>query len=133
MGSCSSKGGGSGGGASNAKFNGFSITQDGKTEDYIVVNGEVLFADGRSRKDMFGIDQLEMIQRVYDIEGSSDKVIERINRIGKAKAEILPDKKVKKLQSERRETRKKKEEAFHKDVYKRKKGVKRHSAYWSAM
>ena len=59
---------------SNAKYKGFSVTRDGKTENYIVVNGSVQYADGRDRKEsspFASFDSLEMLQKAYDLEDSS--------------------------------------------------------------
>ena len=129
---CGNMGGG-GSGNGNSKYNGFSITQDGVTKNYIVMNGGVHFADGSQDKDMFGNDQVEMIQRVYDLEGNVDSVIKRINRIGIAQAKTLPDKEVERMQAERTADRKATQDQQAQDAYKRKGGVNRHRLYWSAM
>ena len=74
-----------------------------------------------------------MIQKAYDIEKSTKGIIKRINKIGKAKATVLSDKNVKKMQEEYNIEREKARKQLEKDVYKRKKGINKHSAYWSAM
>ncbi len=120
---------------SNAKYKGFSITRDGKTENYIVVKGSVQFADGRDRRaaGIGNIDQLETIQRAYDLEGNTKGLIERINRIGQAKATTLADKEVTKLRKKRDKEREEASKEEQRNAYRRKRGVNRHRAYWSAM
>ena len=120
-------------GGGNAKYNGFSITNaDGKTENYIVVGGEVQFADGRPRT-ILGTDQLEVMQQAYDSAGSTDGIIKRVNEVGIGSAKTLSDKNVEKLSKDRDEEREQKRKQFETDVYKRKHGVNRHRRYWSAM
>lgn len=120
---------------SNAKYKGFSVTANGKTENYIVVNGSVQYADGRDRRatTLANIDSLEMLQRAYDLEGSTKGLIDRINKIGQAKATVLADKEVVKLKKKRDKERKETREAQEKGAYRSKGGVNRHRAYWSAM
>ena len=140
MGRGSSKVGGStgGGGGSNAKFEGFSITdQDGIKRNFIVQNGKVLNAESGTAEGRgilgLDVDSVAMYQKAYDIEGNTSGLIKRINNIGIAKAETLSDEKVIDLQKEYKKKRKKATEQFEKDVYKRKQGVNRHRTYWSAM
>lgn len=120
--------------ASNAKYNGFSITRkDGTTSHYKVINGKVLpavEADGTHNM-LKGVGSKEPAQALYDKLGSVDAVIKRVNKIGKAKASILSDKDVKKMNSDYN----KKREEFSKSqgVRNSKKGVNRHHRYWSAM
>lgn len=120
---------------SNTRYKGFSITRDGKTENYIVVKGSVQFADGRDRRaaGIGNIDQLEMLQRAYDLEGNTKGLIERINSIGQAKATTLADKEVTKLRKKRDKEREEARKEEQRNAYRRKKGVNRHRAYWSAM
>lgn len=120
-------------GTGNSKYNGFSITQNGKTENYIVVDGEVHFADGRDDNDALGNNQLSIIQQAYDVEGNTDGVIQRINRIGLASAHTLSDKAVLDLQKKRKKDRQQTAKQLAQGAYKRKKGVNRHRTYWSAM
>lgn len=136
MGRGSSKAGG--GGGSNAKFKGFSITdQNGIKSNFIVQNGKVLNAESgmAGGGGILGIDMnsVDMYQKAYDLEGSTSGLIKRINNIGLAKAETLSDEKVIDLQKKYKKTRKEAAEQFEKDVYKKKQGVNRHRAYWSAM
>lgn len=134
MGRGSSKAGGGGGGG-NAKYHGFSITNaEGQKKNYIVAAGQVLYAESNRRGYGIGnIDELETMQRAYDTYGSVSKLINKVNSIDIAKAEVLSDKKVKEMQDKYTAESKKKRKQFESDVYKGKKRVNRHSAYWSAM
>ena len=129
MGRGSSKAGGGG----NSKYQGFSITNsDGKTENYIVVNGEVQYADGRNRTTL-GVDELEVFQQAYDSAGSTKAIIDRVNSVGIGTAKALSDKNVEELRKERDKDRAQRRKQFEADVYKRRRGVNRHRQYWSAM
>lgn len=120
--------------ASNAKYNGFSITRpDGTTSHYKVINGKVLpavEADGIHNM-LKGIGSKDPAQALYDKVGSVDAVIKRVNKIGKGKASVLSDKAIEKMNADYR----KKREEFTKSesVRSSKKGVNRHRLYWSAM
>lgn len=120
--------------ASNAKYNGFSITRkDGTTSHYKVINGKVLPAVEASgtRNMLKGVGSKDPWQVAYDKEGSVDGIIKRVNKIGKAKASILSDKDVEKMNSDYL----KKREEFSKSLGVRnsKKGINKHSLYWNAM
>ena len=120
--------------ASNAKYNGFSIIRkDGTTSHYKVINGKVLPAVETAGIDRMlkGVGSKDPVQVAYDKSGSVDAVIKRVNKIGKAKAQILSDKDVEKMNADYR----KKREEFSKSegVRNSKKGVNRHHRYWSAM
>ena len=124
------------GGGSNKKYNGFSITnQKGETKHYIVVNGRVENANGTGTGMLsaLGVRDTDVIQKVYDQEGSVKNVIKRVNSRGIGKASTLSDKNVEKMQKQYRNDREKARKQLESDAYKRKKGVNRHSAYWSAM
>lgn len=120
--------------ASNAKYNGFSITRkDGTTSHYKVIGGEVLpavEAEGFHRM-LKGMVSKDPAQALYDKLGSVDAVIKRVNKIGKAKASVLSDKAINKMNDDYL----KKREEFDKSesVRHSKKGVNRHRSYWSAM
>lgn len=120
--------------ASNAKYNGFSVTdQNGRTSHYKVIGGEVLpavEAEGFHRM-LKGVGSKDPAQALYDKLGSVDAVIKRVNKIGKAKASVLSDKAINKMNDDYL----KKREEFDKSesVRHSKKGVNRHSLYWSAM
>lgn len=120
--------------ASNAKYNGFSITRkDGTTSHYKVINGKVLpavEADGIHNM-LKGIGSKDPAQVAYDKEGSVDGIIKRVNKIGKAKASVLSDKAIDKMNADYR--KKRKEFSESESVRSSKKGVNRHSLYWSAM
>ena len=135
MGRGKSKVGSSG---SNSKYKGFSVTdQNGNKRNFIVKNGKVLNAESgmAGGGGILGLDanSTEIYQRAYEMEGSTSGLIKRINSVGLAKAETLSDKKVVDLQKKYKKRRKETEEQQKKDAYKRKHGVNRHRAYWSAM
>lgn len=120
--------------ASNAKYNGFSITRkDGTTSHYKVINGKVLPAVETAGIDRMlkGVGSKSAAQVLYDKVGSVDAVIKRVNKIGKAKASVLSDKAIDKMNGGYN----KKREEFQKSLSVRssKKGVNRHRLYWSAM
>lgn len=120
--------------ASNAKYNGFSITRkDGTTSHYKVINGKVLPAvEAEGIHNMLkGVGSKDPAQALYDKVGSVDAVIKRVNKIGKGKASVLSDKAIEKMNADYR----KKHEEFTKSesVRSSKKGVNRHRLYWSAM
>lgn len=120
--------------ASNAKYNGFSITRkDGTTSHYKVIGGKVLPAVETAGIDRMlkGVGSKSAAQVLYDKVGSVDAVIKRVNKIGKAKAQILSDKDVKKMDADYLKRR----DEFRKSesVRSSKKGVNRHRLYWSAM
>ena len=135
MGRGKSKVGSSG---SNSKYKGFSVTdQNGNKRNFIVKNGKVLNAESgmAGGGGILGLDanSTEIYQRAYEMEGSTSGLIKRINSVGLAKAETLSDKKVVDLQKKYKKRRKETEEQQEKDAYKRKHGVNRHRAFWSAM
>ncbi len=120
--------------ASNAKYNGFSIIRkDGTTSHYKVINGKVLPAVETAGIDRMlkGVGSKDSWQVAYDKSGSVDAVIKRVNKIGKAKAQILSDKAIDKMNADYR----KKREEFSKSLGVRnsKKGINKHSLYWNAM
>lgn len=120
--------------ASNAKYNGFSITRkDGTTSHYKVINGKVLpavEADGIHNM-LKGMGSKDPAQALYDKLGSVDAVIKRVNKIGKAKASVLSDKAIGKMNADY--LKKRKEFSESESVRSSKKGVNRHRTYWSAM
>lgn len=120
--------------ASNAKYNGFSITRkDGTTSHYKVINGKVLpavEADGIHNM-LKGVGSKDPVQVAYDKSGSVDAVIKRVNKIGKAKASVLSDKAIDKMNADY--LKKRKEFSESESVRSSKKGVNRHRTYWSAM
>ena len=118
--------------ASNAKYNGFSITyKDGSTSHYKVINGKVEPAVTvyGSQNMLKGIK--DPIQVAYDKLGSVDAVIKQVNKIGKGKASILSDKAIDKMNDNRNKMRA--EDAKHYSPRHSKKGINRHRRYWSAM
>lgn len=120
--------------ASNAKYNGFSITRkDGTTSHYKVINGKVLPAvEAIEIHNMLkGVGSKDPWQVAYDKEGSVDGIIKRVNKIGKAKASILSDKDVEKMNSDY--LKKRKEFSKSLGVRNSKKGINKHSLYWNAM
>lgn len=128
------RGGKRGSANSNTKYNGFSITnQDGETENYIVVNGEVRFADLRRYDSFMGVSSLDSIQNAYDTFGGVQGIIDRINSVGKGKASVLSDKRVEQLQDDYKEKRAKNDKQLDDLISGNKKSVNRHRAYWSAM
>lgn len=120
--------------ASNAKYNGFSITRkDGTTSHYKVINGKVLpavEADGIHNM-LKGVGSKDPAQVLYDKVGSVDAVIKRVNKIGKGKASVLSDKAIDKMNADY--LKKRKEFSESESVRSSKKGVNRHRTYWSAM
>ena len=120
--------------ASNAKYNGFSIIRkDGTTSHYKVINGKVLpavEADGIHNM-LKGIGSKDPWQVAYDQTGSVDAIIKRVNKTGKCKASVLSDKAIDKMNADYRKKRKEFDESM--SVRSSKKGVNRHSLYWSAM
>ena len=127
-----SSGKGGGGRASNTKYNGFKVvSKDGKEMNLVIENGVVKYADGHENPTNFLGNDLEVFQKVYDKEGSTKAIIDRINKIGNAKAGILSDKAVNDLREKSRKDREEKEKNY--SPRNSKKGVNRKSAYWSAM
>ena len=120
--------------ASNAKYNGFSITDEkGNTNHYIVIGGKISFATPKNaRGDLVRyFDSNHPFQKAYDKYGNVDAIIKRVNKVGKGKASILSDKAVEKMNTDYA-----KESANRKTDYtviSSKKGVNRHRSYWSAM
>lgn len=120
--------------ASNAKYNGFSITRkDGTTSHYKVINGKVLPAVETAGIDRMlkGVGSKSAAQVLYDKVGSVDAVIKRVNKIGKAKASVLSDKAIDKMNGGYNKKRKEFQKSL--SVRSSKKGVNRHRSYWSAM
>lgn len=120
--------------ASNAKYNGFSITDEkGNTNHYIVIGGKISFATPKNAHGTLVryFDSNHPFQKAYDKYGNVDAIIKRVNQVGKGKASILSDKAVEKMNADYA-----KESANRKPDYtvrSSKKGVNRHSLYWSAM
>ena len=104
MGSCGSgakssgANGGAGSGISNAKYNGFSVTDsEGNTENYVVINGIVDYADNRKFLGVSNMQAPEVMQNAYDSFGSVNAIIDRVNQNGVGKASILPDTEVERI------------------------------------
>lgn len=120
--------------ASNAKYNGFSVTdKNGRTSHYKVINGKVLpavEADGIHNM-LKGVGSKDPAQVLYDKVGSVDAIIKRVNKIGKGKASVLSDKAIDKMNADYRKKRKEFDESM--SVRSSKKGVNGHRLYWSAM
>lgn len=120
--------------ASNAKYNGFSITDEkGNTNHYIVIGGKISFATPKNERGNLVryFDSNHPFQKAYDKYGNVDAIIKRVNKVGKGKASILSDKAVEKMNTDYA-----KESANRKTDYtvrSSKKGVNRHRSYWSAM
>lgn len=120
--------------ASNAKYNGFSITDSkGNTSHYKVINGKVepAVAEYGIQNMLKGIGSKDPIQAAYDRLGSVDKVIKQVNKIGKGKASTLSDKAVEKMNADYR--KKRKEFSDSEGPRNSKKGINKHSLYWNAM
>ena len=129
-GASSGKGGGDR--ASNAEYNGVKVVSKyGKDMHLVIEHGDVGYADRHENPTNFLGNELEVFQKVYDKEGSAQAIIDRINKIGNAKAGILSDKAVNDLREKRRKDREEKEKNY--SPRNSKKGVNRKSAYWSAM
>lgn len=120
--------------ASNAKYNGFSITDEkGNTNHYIVIGGKISMATTKNTRGSLVryFDSNHPFQKAYDKYGNVDAIIKRVNKVGKGKASILSDKAVEKMNDDYA-----KELANRKKDYtvrSSKKGVNRHRSYWSAM
>jgi superoxide dismutase len=120
--------------ASNAKYNGFSITDEkGNTNHYIVIGGKISMATTKNTRGSLVryFDSNHPFQKAYDKYGNVDAIIKRVNKVGKGKASILSDKAVEKMNDDYA-----KELANRKTDYtvrSSKKGVNRHKLYWSAM
>lgn len=120
--------------ASNAKYNGFSITDEkGNTNHYIVIDGKISMATTKNTRGSLVryFDSNHPFQKAYDKYGNVDAIIKRVNKVGKGKASILSDKAVEKMNDDYA-----KELANRKTDYtvrSSKKGVNRHRSYWSAM
>ena len=110
--------------ASNAKYNGFSLTDKNGTRHYKVINGKVQDAiEGEGFDGLFH-SKAHHLQPMYDKLGSVDAMIKQVNKIGKGKA-------IDKMYDERQ--KKKAEDDKHYSSRNSKKGVNRHRSYWSAM
>lgn len=118
--------------ASNAKYNGFSVTdQNGRTSHYKVINGKVQDAiEGEGFDGLFH-SKAHHLQPIYDKLGSVDAMIKQVNKIGKGKASVLSDKAIDRMYEERQ--KKKKEDDKHYSPRNSKKGINKHSLYWNAM
>lgn len=117
--------------ASNAKYNGFSLTDKNGTRHYKVINGKVQDAiEGEGFDGLFH-SKAHHLQAVYDKLGSVDAVIKQVNKIGKGKASVLSDKAIDKMYKERQ--KKRKEDDKHYSPRNSKKGINKHSLYWNAM
>lgn len=117
--------------ASNAKYNGFSLTDKNGTRHYKVINGKVQDAiEGEGFDGLFH-SKAHHLQPMYDKLGSVDAMIKQVNKIGKGKASVLSDKDIDKMYDERQ--KKKTEDDKHYSSRNSKKGVNRHRSYWSAM
>lgn len=120
--------------ASNAKYNGFSITDEkGNTNHYIVIGGKISMATTKNTRGSLVryFDSNHPFQKAYDKYGNVDAIIKRVNKVGKGKASILSDKAVEKMNDDYA-----KELANRKTDYtvrSSKKGVNRHRSYWSSM
>lgn len=120
--------------ASNAKYNGFSITDEkGNTNHYIVIGGKISMVTTKNTRGSLVryFDSNHPFQKAYDKYGNVDAIIKRVNKVGKGKASILSDKAVEKMNDDYA-----KELANRKTDYtvrSSKKGVNRHRSYWSAM
>ena len=120
--------------ASNAKYNGFSITDEkGNTNHYIVIGGKISMATPKNASGALVryFDSNHPFQKAYDKYGNVDAIIKRVNKVGKGKASILSDKAVEKMNADYA-----KELANRKTDYtvrSTKKGVNRYRSYWSAM
>lgn len=120
--------------ASNAKYNGFSITDEkGNTNHYIVIGGKISMATTKNTRGSLVryFDSNHPFQKAYDKYGNVDAIIKRVNKVGKGKASILSDKAVEKMNDDYA-----KELANRKTDYtvrSSKKGVNRHRSYWLAM
>lgn len=120
--------------ASNAKYNGFSITDEkGNTNHYIVIGGKISMATTKNTRGSLVryFDSNHPFQKAYDKYGNVDAIIKRVNKVGKGKASILSDKAVEKMNDDYA-----KELANRKTDYtvrSSKKGVNRHRSHWSAM
>ena len=120
--------------ASNAKYNGFSITRkDGTTSHYKVINGKVepAVTSYGSQNMLKGIGSKDPVQTAYDKLGSVNAVIKQVNKIGKAKASILSDKAIDKMNDSHNKMRAKDDKDY--SPRHSKKGINRHRRYWSAM
>lgn len=117
--------------ASNAKYNGFSLTDKNGTRHYKVINGKVQDAiEGEGFDGLFH-SKTHHLQPMYDKLGSVDAMIKQVNKIGKGKASVLSDKAIDKMNDERQ--KKKAEDDKHYSSRNSKKGVNRHRSYWTAM
>lgn len=117
--------------ASNAKYNGFSLTDKNGTRHYKVINGKVQDAiEGEGFDGLFH-SKAHHLQPMYDKLGSVDAMIKQVNKIGKGKASVLSDKAIDKMYDERQ--KKKAEDDKHYSPKNSKKGINKHSLYWNAM
>jgi len=117
--------------ASNAKYNGFSLTDKNGTRHYKVINGKVQDAiEGEGFDGLFH-SKTHHLQPIYDKLGSVDAMIKQVNKIGKGKASVLSDKAIDKMYEERR--KKEAEDDKHYSPRNSKKGINKHRAYWNAM
>lgn len=117
--------------ASNAKYNGFSLTDKNGTRHYKVINGKVQdVIEGEGFDGLFH-SKVHHLQPMYDKLGSVDAMIKQVNKIGKGKASVLSDKAIDKMYDERR--KKKTEDDKHYSPRNSKKGINKHSSYWNAM
>lgn len=120
--------------ASNTKYNGFSITDEkGNTNHYIVIGGKISMATSKNARGALVryFDSNHPFQKAYDKYGNVDAIIKRVNKVGKGKASILSDKAVEKMNADYAKELANKKTDY--TVRSSKKGVNRHSSYWSAM
>lgn len=117
--------------ASNAKYNGFSLTDKNGTRHYKVINGKVQDAIEDEGFDGLFHSKTHHLQPIYDKLGSVDAMIKQVNKIGKGKASVLSDKAIDKMYEERR--KKTAEDDKHYSPRNSKKGINKHRAYWNAM
>lgn len=117
--------------ASNAKYNGFSLTDKNGTRHYKVINGKVQdVIEGEGFDGLFH-SKTHHLQPIYDKLGSVDAMIKQVNKTGKGKASVLSDKAIDKMYDERQ--KKKAEDDKHYSPRNSKKGINKHSLYWNAM
>ena len=119
--------------SSNSKYNGFSVTDsDGNTQNYIVMNGIVDYAD----KSFLGVANMAApttMQSAYDTLGGVDGIIERINQNGIGRASVLTDTQVEKIMAAHKQERSEAKAQLDNIYSGNKKSVNRHRNFWSAM
>lgn len=110
----------------NSKHGGFSVTDmDGTKTNYITKSNSIYPVNSKYED--------EVMTAAYQQFGSTQAVIDRINKIGKGKAAAVSDSDIEAIQSKYKSERQLIEKEKDRYLVGNKHSVNRHRAYWSAM